>query len=274
MAMDLVGKAFERFRTRGSQPPQPGTKDWWSDRSCMLEMQLASRGDNRSTVERLPSVSPSNDDMSAYRLACMKDVLTWTQWPVMTTHLQRACPWVTNVIRSVTWNSTDEKKKRKARKASEARQRNSECYERLRGLQNEVVLSILQRQRSIHNTPLLLVLKSMVAFRQGLNHEFWLAESKMRLLMSPQWTHDLILELSEEGVKPPFPLARRVAFVVYDNCDYHNKKALDRYNDPADYIQTVNIASVPVPARLDLDPANLGESNPIYFPSAWEKKKI
>ena len=39
------------------------------------------------------------------------------------------------------------------------------------------------------------------------------------------------------------------------NCDYYRKKALDRYDDDAEHIKTVNIASVPVPisvAGLDM----------------------
>ena len=121
--------------------------------------------------------------------------------------------------------------------------------EKTRGAQCEMVLSILQRQRSMFNTPPLIVLKSMVAFRQGLNMEYWAAECKMRQLMTYSWTKDFVLELSLKGMSLPEPHPD-VAFCVYDNCDYHRTKALDRYNDPSEYIKTVNIASVPVPRSL------------------------
>ena len=264
MVLSLVKAAYAAYRSRGGHAPAPGTKDWWADRACMFQDQLqtllpAEHGDSVPGLG-IVSVNPATHNMSAYRTALMSDVLAWTQWPVMVSHLQRLCPWASNAIRTLTGNMTDERKKRKHRDENEERRLKERAYAYQRGVQNEMILSIIQRQRSIHNQPLLLVLKSMVAFRQGLNDTYWRAESKMRLLMSYNWTHDFILELSDIGVTPPFALATNVAFCVYDNCDYHKKKALDRHGDGAEYIKTVTIASLPVKARLQINQNEIGES--------------
>ena len=90
----------------------------------------------------------------------------------------------------------------------------------------------------------------MVAFRQGLNFEYWKAESALKGLMSYQWTHDFVLEMSKKPTELPFKVATSVGFVVYDNCDYHRKKAYDRTDDKAEYVKTVQMVQVPVDAAL------------------------
>ena len=108
----------------------------------------------------------------------------------------------------------------------------------------------MQRLRSGHNAPFLIVLKSMVAFRQGLNFTYWKAESALKGLMSYQWTHDFVVEMSKKPTELPFKAATSVGFVVYDNCDYHRKKAYDRTDDKSEYVKTVQMVQVPVNAAL------------------------
>ena len=122
--------------------------------------------------------------------------------------------------------------------------------ERTRGVAYEGILSQLQRLRSQHNAPFLTVLKSMVAFRQGLNKDYWKAESAQKLLMSCSWTHDLVIEMTNRPRELPFPINKTVSFVVYDNCDYHRKKAYDRTDDDAEYVKTVQFVGVPVAASV------------------------
>ncbi len=90
----------------------------------------------------------------------------------------------------------------------------------------------------------------MVAFRQGLNKDYWRAESSQKQLMSCSWTHDFIIELTNRPRELPFALAKTVAFVVYDNCDYHRKKACDRTDNDAEHVKTVQFVGVPVAASV------------------------
>ncbi len=67
--------------------------------------------------------------------------------------------------------------------------------------------------------------------------------------MSYQWTHDFVVEMSRRPTELPFKAAKTVAFVVYDNCDYHRKKSYDRTDDKGEYI-TVQMVQVPVDSNL------------------------
>ena len=138
-------------------------------------------------------------------------------------------------------------------------QRNSDAETTLRAVQDredsrgvvcEIIMSQMQRLRLEHNAPFLIVLKSMVAFRQGLNFDYWKAESALTGPTSYQWTHDFVLEISKKPTELPFKVATSVGFIVYDNCDYHQKKAYDRTDDKGEYVKTVQMVQVPVDARL------------------------
>ena len=78
------------------------------------------------------------------------------------------------------------------------------------------------RQRSQFNLPFLIVLKSMVAFRQGLNMKCWVGETRLKQLMSCNWTKDFVLDLSELGLPMP-PVAKDICFCVCDNYDHCRK---------------------------------------------------
>ena len=54
----------------------------------------------------------------------------------------------------------------------------------------------------------------MVAFRQGLNKDYWRADTSQKLLMSYTWTHDFVLEMTNRPREWPFKLTRTVAFRV------------------------------------------------------------
>ena len=79
--------------------------------------------------------------------------------------LRRLNPWLSRVWGMVTSNARDAKLNRKRRREGEDPDQLAKLKrEKTRGAQCEMVLSILQRQRSMFNTPILIVLKSMVAF--------------------------------------------------------------------------------------------------------------
>ena len=105
----------------------------------------------------------------------------------------------------------------------------------------------------------------MVAFRQGLNKDCWKTESAQKLLMSCSWTHwhDLVIEVTNRPRELPFPINKTVSFVVYDNCDYHRKKAYDRTDDDAEYVKTVQFVGVPVAASLpEISQQEIGARTP------------
>ena len=142
-----------------------------------------------------------------------------------------------------------------------------------RGAAYEMILSQLQRLRSEHNAPFLTVLKSMVAFRQGLNFDFWKAECALKGMMSYQWTHDFVVEMSKRPTELPFKVAKTVAFVVYDNCDYHRKKSYDRTDDKGEYIKTVQMVQVPVDSNLgEVSAEEVGERLAPFARTKYFKK--
>ena len=118
----------------------------------------------------ITTVNNATEDMSAYRGAVLQDVRTFDNWPASFSMLRRLNPWLSRVWGMVTSNSRDAKLNRKRRREGEDPDQLAKLRrEKTRGAQCEMVLSILQRQRSMFNMPPLIVLKSMVAFRQGLN---------------------------------------------------------------------------------------------------------
>ena len=262
----VVKKAWEAFNGPAEQHPSLDSKAWWQQRAVSLEMEARAASDpGAAPLYTITTVNNATEDMSAYRGAVIQDVRTFDNWPASFSMLRRLNPWLSRVWGMVTSNSRDAKLNRKRRREGEDPDRVAKLRrEKTRGAQCEMVLSILQRQRSMFNMPPLIVLKSMVAFRQGLNMEYWAAECKMRQLMTYAWTRDFVLELAKVGLPLPEP-HQGVAFCVYDNCDYHRTKALDRYDDPAEYIKTVNIASVPVPKSLPgLDMRSYSKCHPIW----------
>ena len=68
--------------------------------------------------------------------------------------------------------------------------------------------------------------------------------------MSYTWTHAFVIEMTNRPREPPFAINKTISFVVYDNCDYHRKKAYDRTDDDAEYVKTVQLVGVPVSAGL------------------------
>ena len=260
MVMHLVKEAFQKFANTVGLEPKPGSKDWWTQRAVMMEQELSAHEQQQeASLFTITSVNHKTD-YARYRQALFQDVRRWTKYPSFISTLTNLNPWLARALNTVVTNSYDEKVGRKRKREEPTTRDIAGRREFTRGLQCEMVLSIMQRQRSQFNTPLLLVLKSMVALRTGLNDTYWRAESKCRLLMSYKWTHDFVLELSKEPVVPPFELATNASFFVYDNCDYHRKKAYDRTNDAADYIKTVNIAKVPVEKSLELSDTEIGNA--------------
>ena len=265
----VLRKAFEAFNRQAEPTPGLDSKAWWQQRAVSLEMEARAASDPQAApLYTITTVNNSTDNMSGYRSAVMEDVRTFDNWPASFSMLRRLNPWLSRVWGMVTSNARDAKLGRKRRLEGEDPDQLAKIKrEKTRGAQCEMVLSIIQRQRSMFNTPPLIVLKSMVAFRQGLNMEYWAAECKLRQLMTYKWTKEFVLELSSKGMPMPVPHPD-VAFAVYDNCDYHRTKALDRHDDPAEYIKTVNIASVPVPKSLPgLDMRSYSKCHP--YLAAW-----
>ena len=69
--------------------------------------------------------------------------------------------------------------------------------------------------------------------------------------MSYSWTHDLVIEMTNRPRELPFAINKTISFVVYDNCDYHRKKAHGRTeDDDARHVKTVQLVGVPASAGL------------------------
>ena len=247
----IFEKAHQRLVGSAEQPPAAGTKGWWADRAIMLEQQLGQQEGAVAPMFQVFSVSNKTNELSACRQAVKKDVSTIRGWPTGAGMLRRMHPWLSGMISMVQNNSYNKRVLGKRKSGEDDAQEAQAKHKQLRGLQSEMILSVLQRQRSIYNTPLLVVLKSMVAFRQGLNHRCWAGETQSQMLMSCKWMHDFVLELTAEGVAPPCPLSEEVCFCVHDNCDYHRRKAFDRTQDKAECIKTVSEhRGLPCPCAL------------------------
>ena len=69
-----------------------------------------------------------------------------------------------------------------------------------------------------------------------------------------------MLEITNRPREWPFKLTRTVAFVVYDNCDYHRKKLFDRTDgEQAEYVKTVQLVNIPVPLSAgEISQAKIG----------------
>ena len=142
------------------------------------------------------------------------------------------------------------------------------------GVVCELIMSQMQRLRSGHNAPFLIVLKSMVAFRQGLNFDYWKAGSALKGPMSYQWTRGFVIEMSKKPTELPFKVATSVGFIVYDNCDYHRKKAYDRTDGKGGSTKTVQMVQVPVDAGLgELSADEIGARNNPHARNKKMKKK-
>ena len=117
-----------------------------------------------------------------------------TNWPVVSSMMRRLHPGLTGMLKLVTLNTYNPNAKRG--RDEEAIGAVLQRREQVRGVAYEGILSQLLRLRSQHNAPFYTVLKSMVAFRQGLNKDYWRADTSQKLLMSYTWTHDFVLEMT------------------------------------------------------------------------------
>ena len=231
--------------------PKFDSKAFWQWRCATLELAAIDktcREKGAMPLYALHSVNFSVLDRDQYMDALYADITHTSAWPVAASSMRRTHPALASLLKLVTFNTYNPEKKRG--RTEEATLAAVSRRDKVRGVAYEGILSQLQRLRSQHNAPFLTVLKSMVAFRQGLNKDFWKAESAQKLLMSYSWTHDFVLEMTNRPRELPFAINKTVSFVVYDNCDYHRKKAYDRTDDNAEYVKTVQLVGVPVSADL------------------------
>ena len=167
---NIIEKALKAFNGQTEPPPTLNSKGWWANRAIALEIELKSNQavdeERQQPVCGISTVSNVADGMSAHREATQRDVLTHERWPAAASVLRRLNPWWTRAWEQCVLNSQDEKVCRKRRFEETEESRLAKVRrEKLRGAQCEMVLSIIQRQRSQFNLPFLIVLKSMVAFR-------------------------------------------------------------------------------------------------------------
>ena len=236
------------------QLPSEDSKECWKLRLANRELhafQQHSTLDGKFSVYELATVNYSRHSKQDHRDALYNELTDRQNYALAAGALRRLHPFLTSWIRDLTDNTYNARKYHKRiNSGEEATQRAVQDREEARGIVCEMVLSQMQRLRSEHNAPFLIVLKSMVAFRQGLNFTYWKAESALKGLMSYQWTHDFVVEMSKKPTELLFKAATSVGFVVYDNCDYHRKKAYDRTDDKSEYVKTVQMVQVPVNAAL------------------------
>ena len=249
-----LGWAANVIEQHAKQSPKEDSKECWMLRLANRELhafQQNSPLDGKFSVYELATVNYSRHSRQGHRDALYNELTDRQNYALAAGALRRLHPFLTSFIRDLTDNTYDARKYHKrVNSGEEATQRAVQDREEARGIVCEMVLSQMQRLRSEHNAPFLIVLKSMVAFRQGLNFTYWKAESALKGLMSYQWTHDFVVEMSKKPTELPFKAATSVGFVVYDNCDYHRKKAYDRTDDKSEYVKTVQMVQVPVNAAL------------------------
>ena len=255
--------AFSVVKKHAKQLPGEDSKECWKLRLANRELhafQQHSTLDRKFSVYELATVNYSRHSRQDHRDALYNELTDRQNYALAAGALRRLHPFLTSWIRGLTDNTYNARKYHKRiNSGEEATQRAVQDREEARGIVCEVVLSQMQRLRSEHNAPFLIVLKSMVAFRQGLNFTYWKSESALKGLMSYQWTHDFVVEMSKKPTELPFKAATSVGFVVYDNCDYHRKKAYDRTDDKSEYVKTVQMVQVPVNAALgELSPDEIG----------------
>ena len=239
-----LGWAMALVQKHQTSEPKFDSKAFWQWRTATLEIAAIDnncRETGAMPIFALQSVNFREVDRGQYMEAIYADITHVSNWPVAASSLRRMHP-------ALTLNTYDPSKKRGCTK--EATLAAVDRRDRVRGVAYESVLSQLQRLRSQNNAPFLTVLKSMVAFRQGLNKDYWRAESAQKQLMLYFWTLNFVLKMTNRPRELPFKLAKTVSFTVYDNCDYHRRKAYDRTDDKAEYVKTVNLVGVPVAASV------------------------
>ena len=242
------------IQQHAKQSPKEDSKECWKLRLANRELhafQQHSTLDRKFSVYELATVNYSRHSRQGHRDALYNELTDRQNYALAAGALRRLHPFLTSWIRGLTDNTYDARKYHKRiNSGEEATQRAVQDREGARGIVCEMVLSQMQRLRSEHNAPFLIVLKSMVAFRQGLNFTYWKAESALKGLMGYQWAHDFVVEMSKKPTELPFKAATSVGFVVYDNCDYHRKKAYDRTDDKSEYVKAVQMVQVPANAAL------------------------
>ena len=247
-----LGWAQATVEKHAKANPKPNTKAFWQWRCANLELAAYDKNcRNNGTMPyyALHSVNFSVDDRDQYMEALYADVTHRSNWSIVSSMMRRLHPGLTGMLKLVTLNTYNPNAKRG--RDEEAIGAALQRREQVRGVAHEGILSQLLRIRSQHNAPFYTVLKSMVAFRQGLNKDYWRADTSQKLLMSYTWTHDFVLEMTNRPREWPFKLTRTVAFVVYDNCDYHRKKLFDRTDgEQAEYVKTVQLVNIPVPLSV------------------------
>ena len=231
--------------------PKADSKAYWQWRTAALEWAAIDnncRETGAMPIFALQSVNFREVDRDQYMEAIYADITNMSNWPVAASSLRRMPPALMGLLRLLTLNTYDASIKRD--RTEEATLAAVDRRDRVRGVAYESVLSQLQRLRSQNNAPFLTVLKSMVAFRQGLNKDYWRAESAQRQLMLYFRTLNFVLEMTNRPRELPFKLAKTVSFTVYDNCDYHRRKAYDRTDDKAEYVKTVDLVGLLVAASV------------------------
>ena len=103
-----------------------------------------------------------------------------------------------------------------------------------------LVMALLTRLRSMHMTPTITVVLSVLCFFYHLPRRLWDWMCNLRLIMGYWWTARFVRTANEELIVDEENKSRKTVFACYDNCGYYLKVGHERGDDKNEYFDTVN----------------------------------
>ena len=145
------------------QSPKEDSKECWKLRLANWELhaiQQISSNDGTFPLFRLATVNYSHHKRTDHHLALYNEIINRQDYAVATGALRRLHPFLTSFIRDLTDNTYDAEKYQKRKKSdAETIARAVQDRKDSRGIVCNMIMSQMQRLRSEHNAPFLIVLK-------------------------------------------------------------------------------------------------------------------
>lgn len=207
---------------------------WWKERAQTLEKQ-------QKLVPQLQIVNFKTENHAAYKKTLVRQLYDFAHGianatsaffqPTADNHSLDA------ELARLTVNTYHVKKK--------APEKQDAMLFRLALTRNHLICQ-LTRLRNQMNTPLHVIVSSIVAFRNGSSKKVFEMMSRTHTWLSRKKTMDMIEELASLPPFIPFQVGR-IGFCAYDNCSYYQKTSFLTVDKKHQFIHTVNAITIPLP---------------------------
>jgi hypothetical protein len=230
----------------------------WKERYLQLESSFVAQATLKKRLlgeldleVTMPGRNLQKRTKESYDDDLVEALLTPEAWPQHVFALKAEMPLLYELLRSlVTGGYNSGKAALKAgRTWAEAEElRTRQMFEKEMTIAN--IMAMLQNERSCHNLPFLIAIKSMLQMLHQIPIKQWDSRTELAESKTYRTTAKLIAALVKRGCNQPFEQNPVISLGVYDNCDYWQRVWSLQTTNHSKMLNTINMTEIPLPLSL------------------------